>query len=182
MIDRADNTPHRAGKRQRNPEQSPLVLKRMRHNVRPTVLSTVAQFDVLYQQMIGLSDEATKLELLNHQARLRQILVRRQNQAAEVSAAVHVGKSRDAAMTLRHFINYHIRVRRDIAPVQSILDRGAPSFQHVWGLEAKNRDIALPFKEQMAVAFPVFLVTTGYSAGGKSYSLLIPNEVDPPFS
>lgn len=176
-----DNTPYRpenfrTGKRQRSPEESPspLVLKRIRRD--PTILSTLAQFDVLYRQMIGLASNESQGELLEHQAQLRRILGRRQNQAAEVAA---VQKSRDAAMTSRHFINFHIRVRGDMAPVQAILDHGVPSFQHIWGPEAKNSDIALPFKEQMA-AFPVFLVATGYSAGGKSYSLLMPNEQDPP--
>lgn len=64
--------------------------------------------------------------------------------------------------------------------MQSILDRGGPSFQNIWGPDAKNSDIAHPFK-QLIATFPVFLVAAGYSAGGKTHSLLMPNINDPRF-
>lgn len=89
--------------------------------------------------------------------------------AGELLLVVPVAKSVDTDITVVKFINYHIRIRGEMEPIQQILDRGKPSFQNIWAPDARNSDIARPFKDQMAAAFPVRLVATGYSAGGKTY-------------
>lgn len=73
-------------------------------------------------------------------------------------------------------MDYRIRIRRDRAPVQSWR---AVIPAHL-GSRRTEQGYSTPVKEQMAAIFPVFLVATGYSAGGMTYSLLMPNEEDPP--
>lgn len=173
-----ESHPHpRPAKRDLAPDESPLVLKRMRIAERPpTLLSIRAKVDLLIHQAIALSSESDGHKLQHRYARVRELFV----PAPELPRAIMVAKSADADRTAARFINYHIRIRGSMAPVQHILDRGTPSFQHIWTPDARNSDIARPFRDQLAASFPVCLVATGYSAGGKTYSLLMPNEADPP--
>lgn len=90
---------------------------------------------------------------------------------AHVAVAAPVGHSADADDTRHRYANFHVRVRGALPELPS----RAPSFQHIWGPGASNSDIVAPF-----TGFPVFLIATGYSAGGKTYSLLSENHADPP--
>lgn len=70
--------------------------------------------------------------------------------AMDLAVPAHISQSRNAVLTARRYMNYHIRVKGAVELVQYNLDSGESSFQNIWIPDINNSDIARPFKELMA--------------------------------
>lgn len=181
------DSPPPAIPRKREHQQSPSPVNHHKHQrvAEAPMQSIRSDMDKLVQRALALADESLHGEMRRRYACFWDILIPPQDPGHAPAAAAVFRSSVDAVLTAGRYINYYIRVR-SLQPagassdLETVLSRGEPSFQHIWGADARNSDIALPFQRLMATAFPVFLVAAGYSAGGKTYSLLLPNLADPP--
>lgn len=154
-------------------EDSRLLMKRSRIARRPHTFNSIR--DQSLSQALGLSDDSEHPKVKEQDTKLWD-LIRPQPTPAPAPVAkpknpAPVSEPKDAAHTSGRYINYHIRIMGAIEPLQPVLEKREPPFRHIWGPEAHNHDIALPFQHLMVTAFPVFLIGTGYSGGGKTNSL-----------
>lgn len=86
-----------------------------------------------------------------------------------------------AEFNSNRYLNFHAKIRGNIAPFQDILERESPKFETIWDHEVSNSEFSVPFRNWInSKTQPLFVVAAGPSGGGKTHTMIRPNAEDPP--